>query len=43
MQDSDREHQVDDDSTARPSGEDPRPQQAAVLRVLANPRRVRRA
>jgi len=43
MQQSDREQQVDDDSTARPTGEDPRPQQAPVIRVLANPRRVRRA
>ena len=44
MQNDDRAHQVDDDSTARPSGEGPRPQQAAAIaRMLANPRRVRRA
>jgi hypothetical protein len=43
MQQNDREHRMDDDSEHRPEDGESRSQQAPVLRLLANPRRVRRA
>jgi hypothetical protein len=43
MQADDREHQLDDDTATRPESGDTRPQQTPVIRMLANPRRVRRA
>ncbi|MBB3677736.1 hypothetical protein [Modestobacter versicolor] len=43
MQDDDRRHQMDDDSAHRPEGGEPRTDQPPVIRLLANPRRVRRA
>ena len=43
MQENDREQQLDDDNTARPSAEEPSAPQSPVMRMLANPRRVRRA
>jgi hypothetical protein len=43
MQDDDRQHQMDDRSVQRPEGSDSRDQQAPVIRLLANPRRIRRA
>jgi hypothetical protein len=43
MQQSDRRTLVDDDSTTRPENGDARMQTAQVIRLLANPRRVRRA
>jgi hypothetical protein len=39
----DREHRVDDDSAHHPDSDTPDPQQAPLIRLLANPRRVRRA
>ncbi|WP_281283568.1 hypothetical protein [Modestobacter excelsi] len=42
MQESSREHPVDDE-TARTEHVDGRSPQAPVVRVLANPRRIRRA
>jgi hypothetical protein len=44
MQQIDREHQMDDDDTTnRPQSDDAQTEQAPVIRLLANPRRVRRA
>jgi hypothetical protein len=42
MQRSDRQTRVDDDSTTRPEDDEPRMEQARAIRLLANPRRVRR-
>jgi hypothetical protein len=42
MQESRREHPIDDE-TARTEHADPQARQAPVVRVLANPRRTRRA
>ena len=43
MQQSDREHRMDDENATRPTGEEQREEQSPVIRLLANPRRVRRA
>ena len=43
MHQDDREHQMDDDSSQRGQHEEPRTPPAPVARMLANPRRVRRA
>jgi hypothetical protein len=42
MQESRREHPMDDE-TARTEHADAQAQQAPVMRMLANPRRIRRA
>jgi len=43
MQQNDREHREDDENANRPNDGDQPTQQAPVIRLLANPRRVRRA
>jgi hypothetical protein len=43
MQQSDREHRMDDETPSRATDGDPRTEQAPAIRLLANPRRVRRA
>jgi hypothetical protein len=43
MQEKDREHRMDDETASRPNDGDKGTQQAPVIRLLANPRRVRRA
>ena len=43
MQQSEHQARMDDDSTLRPEHEDSRMEQAQVIRLLANPSRVRRA
>jgi hypothetical protein len=43
MQQKDREQRMDDETTSRPSDGDQGTEQAPVIRLLANPRRVRRA
>jgi hypothetical protein len=43
MQQSDREHRMDDETANRPDSGDTRTEQTPVIRLLANPRRVRRA
>jgi hypothetical protein len=43
QQDEHREGHMDDDSTHRPEDTDTRTEQSPVIRLLANPRRVRRA
>jgi hypothetical protein len=43
MRDSDSEHRMDDESSPRPENSEAHTRQAPVIRLLANPRRVRRA
>jgi hypothetical protein len=43
MRDSDDDHRDDDQHSTEPTATDTRAQTAAVARMLANPRRVRRA
>ena len=43
MHQGDHRSRMDDDSTTRPENDDPRMERAQVIRLLANPRRVRRA
>jgi hypothetical protein len=43
MHENDREHRLDDDTEHRPEGSETHADQPAVIRLLANPRRVRRA
>jgi len=42
MQENDRDHQMDDEPTHRTEGSQTRTASAPVVRLLANPRRVRR-
>ena len=42
MKENDGDHRLDDDSTHRPETSEAHGQQAPVIRLLANPRRVRR-
>jgi hypothetical protein len=42
MQENDRDHQMDDEPTHRAEGTQTRTAQAPAVRLLANPRRVRR-
>jgi len=43
MRDDDREHREDDETTHRADEHEQQTQQAPVIRLLANPRRIRRA
>jgi len=43
MHQDDREHRTDDETTARPAEGEQQTPRAAVARMLANPRRTRRA
>ncbi|WP_369139294.1 hypothetical protein [Modestobacter versicolor] len=43
MQDDDRRPPLDDDSAQRPDGAGAREEQTPLVRMLANPRRIRRA
>jgi hypothetical protein len=43
MHENDREHRMDDDTEHRPEGREAHAEQPPVIRLLANPRRVRRA
>ena len=43
MQQSDRRTRMDGESTTRPEDDGPRMEQAQAIRLLADPRRVRRA
>jgi hypothetical protein len=43
MHEDDRDHQVDDEAMGRTGEHEARTAQAPVVRLLANPRRIRRA
>jgi hypothetical protein len=43
MRQSDHRTRMDDESSTRPEDDEPRVERAQVIRLLANPRRVRRA
>jgi len=43
MRQDDREHRTDDDTAVRPAEGEQQTPRAAVARMLANPRRTRRA
>jgi hypothetical protein len=42
MHENDREHRMDDDTEHRPEGSETHTEQPPMVRLLANPRRVRR-